>query len=708
VANDGARDVARAAAELAARLPVRLAPFAWLAFNYRWSWTPGGRELFAAIDPHRFDACGENPVRLLREASLPSLLRAAEDDALVERAGAALRDLEADLVRPYRGARAGASRVAFLCLEYGIHPTLPIYAGGLGGLAGDLLKEASDQALPLVAVGLLYRQGSFRQRLDLSGWQTESWSAVEPHVLPMALVGDESGAPLCVQVPVRGRPVTVQVWRVDVGRVPLYLLDVDRGENSPVDRWIGARLYEGDAETRLAQNVLLAVGGVRVLRALGFEPTVWHLNEGGAALVPLELARERIARGEPWSSALAEARARVVFTTHTPVPAGNPSFARELVEHVAGDVLRDLADGREPLVALGAAGSDGSGFGTTQLALRASRFANAVSQRHGEVARDMWRGLWPERAPGEVPIEHVTNGVHLPTWMAPPMRDLLRRHLGGEFERRADDPATWARVDEIPDAELWQVRCQLRAQLVAQARERSVVDRLGRGESMDYVQAAASAFDADQLTVGFARRVATYKRIHLLTVDVPRGMRALHGPNRLQLLLAGKAHPQDEEAKRAVQWIFRLKRGPQVAGRVIYLEDYDLALSSALTAGCDLWLNLPRPPCEASGTSGMKSMLNGGLQLSVLDGWWVEAYDGTNGWAIESTADGGPLQQDLRDSATLFDLIEKDVGPCFYDRDPAGVPVAWVRRIKASLRTLGPRFCAARMVRDYATRAWQL
>ncbi len=704
---DGARDVAGAAADLAARLPPPLAPFSRLAFNYRWSWTPGVRELFAAIDAHRFADCGENPVRLLREASLRSLLRAAADDALVESARLALSDLDADLQRPFRRATGlRPDLVAFVCLEYGIHATLPIYAGGLGGLAGDLLKEASDQAWPLVAVGILYRQGSFHQRLDTSGWQTESWSVVEPHLLPMALVSDDSGEPVCVHVPVRGRNVAAQVWRVDVGRVPLFLLDVDRPENSFVDRWIGARLYDGDADTRLAQNALLGIGGVRALRALGFDPAVWHLNEGGAALVPLELVREGVARGEPFETALAHARERVVFTTHTPVAAGNQSFGIDLLEHVAGDFLRELGAGRDALLALGAPGAGSDHFGPTQLALRASRFANAVSARHGEVAREMWRPLWPDRDVRDVPIGHVTNGVHLPTWMAPPMRDLLRRHLGPGLSSRSDDPELWARVDEIPDAELWDVRCALRAKLVATVRERSVVDRLGRGEAMDYVEAAAAAFDPDRLTIGFARRVATYKRIHLLTVDVARGLRTLNGPHRNQLLLAGKAHPSDEEAKRAVQWIFRLKRGPDVAGRVVYLEDYDLALAAALTAGCDLWLNLPRPPNEASGTSGMKSMLNGGLQLSVLDGWWAEAFDGTNGWAIDSAPDEDLSRQDARDNAALFDLIEKEVGPSFYDRDAAGVPLAWVRRIKASLRTLGPRFCAARMVREYASRAW--
>jgi starch phosphorylase len=494
-----------------------------------------------------------------------------------------------------------------------------------------------------------------------------------------------------------------------VGRVPLFLLDVDRPENAPADRWIGARLYDGDDEIRLAQNALLGIGGVRALHALGLDPAIWHLNEGAAALAPLELARGLAAGRLPIAEALAEARRRTVITTHTPVAAGNQSFPIEVVRKVLGGWLASLELPESEVVALGGpalAPREGVWIGMTQIALRTSRFANGVSVRHASIARAMWRPVWPERPEAEVPVHHVTNGVHLPTWMAGPMRELLERHLGPDLARHSGDPVFWKAVDAIPDEELWAVRNRLRERLVELVRERSALDRLARGEPHDYVEAAARAFDAGLLTVGFARRVATYKRLHLLTHDADRGLRLLRGEHPIQLLIAGKAHPRDEEAKRTVQWIFRLKRAQRVADRVVFLEDYDLALSSVLVAGCDLWLNLPRPPLEASGTSGMKAALNGGLNLSVLDGWWEEAYDGENGWAIASDSRLDPDEQDARDAAALYGLVEDEIAPCFYARDPAGIPRAWLRRVKASLRTLAPRFGSTRMLEEYAARAW--
>jgi starch phosphorylase len=709
VPDAGASDVARAAADLAARLPGALAPLASLAMNYRWSWTTGGPELFAAIDAHRFERDGRNPVRLLRNTTARDLARAERDPDLLHRAASHWRALAEHLGRPPRacGLASGARPIAFLCLEYGIHGSLPIYAGGLGGLAGDLLKEASDQELPFVSVGLLYRQGSFHQRLDASGWQHESWNAVDPDTLPMALVTNGKGGPLTIDVSLRGRDVAVQVWRVDVGRVPLFLLDVDLPENAPADRWIGARLYEGDEETRLAQNALLGIGGVRVLRALGFDPAVWHLNEGAAALAPLEVARGLREEVGSFAAALEQARRKTVITTHTPVPAGNQSFPIESARRVLGGWLESLGISESDLLQIGSPSLGAEPrVGMTQIALRTSRFANGVSVRHGSVARVMWRPIWPERAEEEVPVHHVTNGVHLGTWMAAPMRALLERHLGPDFAAHASDPTRWKSVDDIPDEELWAVRCHLRQRLVERVRERSAMDRLARGESQDYVEAAAQAFDSDRLTVGFARRVTAYKRLHLLTHDANRALRLLEGSRAIQLLIAGKAHPRDEEAKRTLQWIFRLKRAPQVAQRVAFLEDYDLALSAELVAGCDVWLNLPRPPNEASGTSGMKAALNGGLNLSVLDGWWAEGWDGTNGWAVDSDSGLEPAEQDARDASAIYGLLENEIVPMFHDRDASGIPREWVRRIKASLRSLGPRFSATRMLEDYAARAY--
>jgi glycogen phosphorylase len=704
----GKDDIQHAAAALVERLPPELAPLARAAYNLRWSWTPGAAEAFAAIDPRRWQLCGENPIRLLTEAPTAALRRAARDAELPGRAAALEAAIEDDLARPAASAGPATPErpVAFFCAEYGIHASLPIYSGGLGALAGDILKEASDRALPFVAVGLLYHQGYFRQRIDASGWQHESWVQTDPERQPAALVTRDDGEPLTVSVPVGGEEIVAQVWRVDVGRVPLYLLDADRPENGQVARWISSRLYIGGRDLRLAQYALLGVGGMRALRAMGIEPCVVHLNEGHAALTSLELARGELTDEVGLDEALAASRARTIFTTHTPVPAGNdtydPSQIAESLGGLAGGVGLELDD----LLALGRTHPEDGGepFGVTQFALRTSRSANGVSRRHGEVARGMWAGLWPERPVDEVPIGHVTNGVHLPTWLGGPMRALLDRHLGEDWLARADDPATWEPVDGIDDAELWAVRNEQRAELADWARERSIADRLGRDEPREYAE--APGFDPDVLTIGFARRLATYKRLHLLLRSADRIADLLGDDRSIQILLAGKAHPKDEDAKHSLQALFSRKGIPQIGRRVAYIEDYDLSIGARLTRGCDAWINVPRPPLEASGTSGMKSAVNGGLQLSVLDGWWAEAYDGANGWALSGEVDDDHDAQDARDADELLRLLRDEVVPEFYDRDAGGLPRAWLARTKASLRTNGPAFSASRMLRDYVERMY--
>ena len=702
---DGRIDIQAAAADLAERIPEALAPLARLAYNYRWSWAAGGPEVFRAVDSERFDLCGRNPVRLLQESPARVLRRAAEDGELVARAQALESEVAADLDRPYTGAPLDpAHPVGFLCAEYGVHVSLPVYSGGLGALAGDLLKEASDRAVPLIAVGLMYRKGYFRQRIDASGWQHEYWIDTDPDRLPAALVTGPDATPLTISVPIGAGDVTARIWRVDVGRIPLFLLDTDCGDNGPMDRWITGRLYDGDPQTRLAQYSLLGVGGIRALRAMGYEPGVIHLNEGHAALAPLELARGyREADGVALSEALDRARARTVFTTHTPVPAGNDSYPAGEIEDAVSRLAGELGFSTAELLALGHdVGAEAQApFGVTQAALRMSRAANAVSRRHGEVAREMWHSLWPDRGLSEVPIGHVTNGVHVPTWIGRPMRALLDRHLPDDWCERATDPDVWAGVDRIPAEELWQTRCEQRAGLIAFVRGRSVADRLVRGDLRSYVDAAARAFDPEVLTVGFARRVATYKRLEMLTRDPEWTLRLLDSDRPVQVVLAGKAHPRDEEAKRSLQAVFGLKAAKIVGERVVFLDDYDLASGQALVRGCDLWLNLPRPPLEASGTSGMKSVFNGGLQLSVLDGWWAEAYDGTNGWAISGEVDPDHHAQDERDAAAFHVLMDEQVLPAFYERDGAGLPAGWIEMMRASLRTLGPLFCASRMLAQY-------
>ncbi len=707
--NDGREDLRRAAAELADRLPGPLASLARLAYNYRWSWLPGGPELFASVDPERFELSCQNPVRLLEECRFGMLARAAANDALLASAARLEALLREDLERPSHRDFDPERPVAFLCAEYGVHVSLPVYSGGLGALAGDLLKEASDRAIPIAAVGLMYRKGYFRQRIDAGGWQHEYWVDTDPQRLPAALVTRPSGEPLTITVPVYEADVTAQIWRVAVGRVPLFLLDTDIPANGPLERWITARLYEADAHTRLAQYILLGIGGVRALRALGIEPSVIHLNEGHAALAPLELVRVAEHDGESLRGALESARKRTVFTTHTPVPAGNDSYPAEQVERAIARLAQELSLPASELLALGRTRGEDQHepFGVTQAALRMSGAANAVSRRHGEVGREMWSSLWPDLPVEEVPIGYVTNGVHVPTWVGRAMRELLDAHLGERWIAEAADPATWDPVADIPDAELWAARGRQRSELVEFIRGRSTADRLARGDVREYVQAASRAFDPHVLTIGFARRVATYKRLELLTRDPEWTLSLLSGEQAVQVVLAGKAHPRDEEAKRTLQKLFGLKYARVIGERVVFLDDYDLRSAALLVRGCDLWLNLPRPPLEACGTSGMKSAINGGLQLSVLDGWWAEAYDGLNGWAISGDVDADQYAQDERDAAVLHKLLSGEVVPSFYDRDGRDLPVAWLSRIRASLRSIGPRFCASRMLAEYAARAYR-
>ena len=702
----GDSDIDRAVDALAQRLPAALRPLARVAYDYRWSWSADGAAVFRDIDPARWARCGANPLRLLTETPAARLQQAADDAALTHRVERLAQDLRDDRQRPAWGVGGLSAQhpVAFCCAEFGVHGSLPIYSGGLGVLAGDILKEASDLALPMVGVGLLYRTGYFHQRIDVTGYQHEYWLDTDPERLPCVQVRGADGQPLTVTVPVDDEDVRVQVWRVDIGRVPLYLLDTDVPGNSQVGRWVTSRLYESNRAIRLAQYAVLGVGGVRALQAMGLAPAVYHLNEGHPALGLFELlARADGDAAERWR----RVREQVVFTTHTPVPAGNETYQRGEVLAMLGR-LADRFGEREQFLALGridpADAAQPSGM--TVLAMRHARSVNGVSRRHGEVARAMWQPLFAGRSVDEVPIGHVTNGVHVPTWVHGPMRELLDRHLGAGWMARADQPQTWAPVQHIAPAELWAARCAARRQLVELIRERATSDRLRRGEPLDYAQAATSGFDAERLTIGFARRLATYKRLHLLALQPERAAALIAGPRPVQFVFAGKAHPDDHTAKEVVRQVFGNKRARARAERAAFLEDYDIPLAGLLVAGCEVWVNMPRPPNEASGTSGMKSVLGGGLQLSVLDGWWAEAYDGSNGWAIAGTVDGDHAAQDWRDANAMFDLHEQQVLPMFYERDADGIPQRWVAMIKRSLMTNGPRFSATRMLREYAERIY--
>lgn len=690
--DDGRINVRRAADELAARVPGPLAPLARVAYNYAWSWQPGGDELFAQIDRERWELVLGNPVRLLQEASGQALRRAAADPALVSAAEELEQRIDSLLREPFADHGIDPARpVAFLCAEYGVHASMPTYSGGLGALAGDILKEASDLRVPIVAVGLMYGRGYFRQRVDASGMQHEYWVATDPQRLPAALVADSRGGPLLISVPIADKEVAVCVWRVNVGRVPLFLLDTDFDQNDATARWITGRLYEGDTDTRLAQYTLLGVGAVRALRALGIEPGALHLNEGHGMLAPIELG---LAAGS---------RERTVFTTHTPVPAGNDSYPVEQVQRALSGYTSGGPITADELIALGRTNpEDGQEpFGITQTALRLSSVAGGVSRRHGQVARAMWAGLWPDRPVQEVPIGHITNGVHLPTWIGGPMRALFDRHLGEGWIARAGDPRTWLPVADISDEELWRARNEQRAQLVSLLALRSARDRLERTDTPEYTRAAEQALRDDVLTIGFARRVATYKRLDLLIRDRGLALSLIGDDRPVQLVLAGKAHPSDNQAKQVMTRLFELKGAREVGERVVFLDDYNLATGAALVRGCDLWLNLPRPPLEASGTSGMKSAVNGGLQLSVLDGWWAEGYAPGLGWAIPGDIDDDADGQDARDSATLHRLLGDEVVPAFYERNAHGFPTRWLELMRASIESLAPRFSATRMVREY-------
>jgi starch phosphorylase len=705
----GAREAEERTAYLAWRLPTELAPLARVAFDYRWSWDPDGPALFRSLDPHAWELNGQNPVRQLAEISPHAAELAAASEETRERISRLAIVLEEDRARPEMPVESLSGPVVFVCAEFGIHPSLPIYSGGLGALAGDILKQASDAGLPMIGVGLLYRKGYFQQRVDRNGLQHEYWTQILPERLPTVEVEDHMGEPLRLTFPLFDREVAFHVWRVQVGRVPLYLLDAELDENDPIDRWITARLYEGNPQTRLGQYGLLGTGTVRALRALGIEPGVLHFNEGHPALAALELAAEDVANGTSLDDALAASRERCVFTTHTPVPAGNETYEPSSFLAAFSHLPERLGIDGDRFLDLCRTYPGGDEWpGMTPLALRLTRRANAVSRRHGEVAREMWRALYDEAPADEVPITHVTNGVHLPSFLSGPMRSLLDAHLGDGWLSRAADPETWAPVDGISDEELWGARNEARRRLVDYVKVKSVQDRLQRGEDPESVMAVAETFTEHALTLGFARRIATYKRLFLLTYDPERVRRIFAEGPPVQMVVAGKAHPLDDNAKQMLVDVFGLSNAVGITSRVAFLENYDLSVAAPIVGGCDVWLNVPRPPLEASGTSGMKSAANGGLNLSVLDGWWVEGYDGRNGWEIDGAAVEGedPAAQDRRHAHALYDLLEHEVIPLFHDRDPDGIPRKWLGMVRDSLKTNGPQFSAARMVREYAERIY--
>ncbi|HEX8844651.1 MAG TPA: alpha-glucan family phosphorylase [Pyrinomonadaceae bacterium] len=700
-------------------LPESLRGLERLAWNYWWSWSADGAAVFRDLDPSVWEECEHNPRRLLAEVSEFRLMQMATDPVYCERVRRLAESFDAYMADERVWDSQSEKRltrerpVAYFCAEYGIHNSLPLYSGGLGMLAGDHLKSASDLRLPLIAVGLLYRYGYFRQRLRRDGWQEEHYGETHPTVLPIHQVKDESGAPILIEVLMRGRTVRAQAWRVDVGRIPLYLLDTNIEENEETDRLVTGHLYGGDRETRIVQEMMLGLGGVRLLRRLHVDPHVFHLNEGHSAFLTLELAREiREGEGVAFDEAARRVRERCVFTTHTPVAAGNDEFVVPLVEKCFGPSYEEaLGLSHEEFINLGRVvpGDREELYGLTPLAIRMCRSTNGVSRKHGEVSRALWQKLWPERTIEEVPITSVTNGVHAPTWVAPLVRALYEKHVGDNWAEVAHNPEEWRRgVERISDEELWRAHGLLKQRLIAFIRHRSFHARLSNNESMDYTEAARTMFDPEALTIGFARRVAAYKRWSLLLTDPHRLLRLINHEDRpVQFVFAGKAHPQDHGAKFILQQLARWKYDPLVRHRAVFLQDYDQEIARQLVQAVDVWMNVPRRPLEASGTSGEKVAMNGGLNLSVLDGWWIEGYDGANGFAIGDAAPGEETSDvDESDAESLYRVLEEKVVPAYYDRDSAGIPRRWVRMMKRSIETLVPGFNSDRMVEEYARKIY--
>jgi starch phosphorylase len=688
-------------------IPERIVRLRDLAYNLWWSWHPEAQNLYRQIDPDLWEQTYHNPVRFLREVRQRRLDQAAGNPAYLQQFDDVIAAFDA-YMQPQQPTWAThhltdgpVQTIAYLSAEFGLHESLPIYSGGLGVLAGDLVKEASDMGLPLVAVGFLYPQGYFRQRIDSEGRQLAEYPKLSFVDVPVIPARTPNGSEVVVGVELAGRMTYAKVYRVQVGRVPLFLMDTDIHPNSEHNRELLARLYTGDPELRLAQEVMLGIGGVRVLRQLGIEPGIWHLNEGHAAFLVLERVRELVAAGMPTDRALQTVRDQTVFTTHTPITSEGDAFPTDLMTKFFWRYWPQLGLSHDAFMNLARHDQNwGPVFSMTALALNLSQRSNGVSKLHGHVARGMWHWLYPDHARDDVPILSITNGVHTASWLAPEVRQLYDTYLGAEWETHLDDAAIWQHLREVPDDVLWSIRRRLRHALVAFVRERT----RRRLQRLDQPPVVWPILDDDALTLGFARRFAGYKRATLLFADLERLKALLTSPGRpVQIIFAGKAHPADDTGKQLVQEIYQLSQHPTFAGHIVFLEEYDLAVARELVRGVDVWLNTPRRPYEASGTSGQKASLNGVPNLSVLDGWWPEAYNGTNGWAVGQERDySTPDEQDWLDAQALYEVLEREIVPTFYDqRDTADVPSAWVQICKEAMISVAPYFCTRRMLTDY-------
>jgi starch phosphorylase len=702
----------------ARQLPAPLGFLEELSWNYFWSWQPEGCALYREIDPALWDKCEQNPRALLTSANELRLWEKAADGAYLER----LSNFERKF-REYIGETAssfgeiGADRpAAYFCAEYGVHKSLPIYSGGLGILAGDHVKSASDLNLPLVAVGLLYRYGYFRQKIAHDGWQEETYNDVFASELALMPVKDDSGEQVLISVHIRGRSVFARAWLAMVGRTRLYLLDTNVAQNNDIDRMITGHLYGGDTETRIVQEKILGIGGVRLLRRLGIEPSVYHLNEGHSAFLTLELAREFLAANpdSSFDDAAAAVREECVFTTHTPVDAGNDVFSPDqLRECFEADFISGLKIDEERFFALGKTdpANKEEYFGMTPLAIRMCRSANGVSEKHGEVSRELWKKMFPElQTAADVPIKYVTNGVHPGTWIAPVFQELYEREIGSGWKDTLRDAAAWEKaIGSIADEHIWNAHVTLKQMLVAFVRERTRKTETGSVETINEHLDTKKLLSPDALTIGFARRVAAYKRWDLLLTDVDRLLKMVDDADRpVQFVFAGKAHPQDKTAKHILQHLMSINHDSNWQHRAVFVQDYDQEVARYLVQGVDVWMNVPRRPLEASGTSGEKAAMNGVLNFSILDGWWIEGFNGENGFAIgERGSAGDDAQTDRDDAESLYSTLEQRIIPAFYNRNASGMPGEWMKMMKNALATLTPRFSSERMVSDYVEKIYR-
>ena len=694
-------------------LPATISRLEEIAYNLWWSWNPEARALFGALGFTLWRETQHNPIRMLRDISKERLNELAQDPSFLHQYKKVVEAFDAA-----QGERTTwfserfpdlkGKTIAYFSAEFGIHNSLPIYSGGLGLLAGDHCKEAGAVGIPLVGVGFLYQQGYFHQHIHADGRQEAVYKPLDINSVALKKMTFPSGENL-VEVPLNHSKIYVSVYQVAVGPITLYLLDTDVPENSPWDRELSARLYAGDQEFRIRQEIVLGIGGVRALRALGIVPDVWHLNEGHTAFMILERMREEVAVGTPYEEAAKKIRRGTVFTTHTPVPAGHDAYPPSLIERYFSNYWPLLSLSQEGFWAMGQHHETwGDSFNMTALALRFSEGHNAVSVLNGNISRKMWQCLWPKGQEEDVPIGSITNGIHVPTWVALELRHLYEKYLAPDWVNQHDDPALWEKVFNIPDSLFWKTHLFLKRKLLRFLQERARVLFTEKGTEASQILASGALLDGDTLTIGFARRYTAYKRPVLLFHNLPRLKKIL--TNKwlpLQIVFAGKAHPSDEMGKRYIQQVYNLASNPELAGRIAFVENYDMRLAHDLVQGVDLWLNTPRPPFEACGTSGMKAAVNGVPHLSTLDGWWIEGYNGKNGWAFgNATTDLSPEQQDEEDSNRLYDLLEQEIVPLYYEKDKEGMPHQWIQIAKEAIRSAGAAFSARRMVKEYTEKLY--